>query len=654
MRPDFRLSAWLLATFLLLAGPAQAQVDLAPFTKLDTFTDIKLSPTGEYLAATVPLGDRTGLVVMRRANNEVTAQFALGKDTHIADFVWVNDGRLLLSMAEAFGMDDTPTATGELVGVNADGKNIELLTGYRATGAGPGTRLQTRTQEAVAAYVLDTLPESDHEVMIEVWPFHDDPYTRVEVLDVRSGKRRPVTRSPVQRGEFSVDHASQVRFVRGVGEGNASMLYHRAGEGEEWALVNDETKTARTERVVGFSADNRIAYLLTDSRKAPDALVAFDTTTGERRLLLQHDVVDPSTVLYSLGEQLIPVGAQFEGAKVEQLFFDAKAPEAALYTMLQAAFADQTVYVTSTTRDGKLALVLVKGGNNPGDFYLFDVPNRKASYLLSRREWIDPAAMATVKPVSLKARDGLALHGFLTLPRGSDGKNLPSVVYVHGGPFGVFDRLAFDTEAQMLAKAGYAVLQVNYRGSGNYGRGFQEAGAQQWGKAMQDDVTDATRWLVEQGVADPKRICIYGGSYGAYAALMGVAREPDLYACAAGTVGVYDLDLMVREDKGDSRYMANFSSQWVGEAGSLGGVSPTRLADRIKDPVFLAAGGEDRVAPVEHTELMEKALRKAGVPVETLYFKNEGHGFYKEEHRAEYYGKLLDFFSRHLGGQKAK
>lgn len=145
MRPDFRLSAWLLAACLILAGPALAQVELAPFTKLDTFTDIKLSPTGEYLAATVPLGDRTGLVVMRRANNEVTAQFALGKDTHIADFDWVNDGRLLLSMAEAFGMDDTPTATGELVGVDADGKNIELLTGYRATGAGPGTRLQTRT-----------------------------------------------------------------------------------------------------------------------------------------------------------------------------------------------------------------------------------------------------------------------------------------------------------------------------------------------------------------------------------------------------------------------------------------------------------------------------------------------------------------------------
>lgn len=654
MHSNFRLAAWLLAACLLAAGPALAQVDLAGFTKLDSFSDIKLSPTGEYYAATVPLGDRTGLVVMRRDGNDVTAQFALGKDTHIEDFEWVNDTRLLLSMAENFGMDDTPSATGEIFGVDADGKNVELLVGYRAVGSGPGSRIQTRTQESVAAYLLDALPDEEHDVLIEVWPFHDDPYTRVEIMDVRNGKRRPVTRSPVQRGNFTVDHAREVRFVRGYGQDNASMLYHRKGEGDEWALINNEKETGRVDIPVGFSADNQVAYLRSDSRKAPDAIVAFDTRTGERRPLLQHEVVDPYVVLYSLGDRGIPVGAQYLGGKVEQRFFDPASPEAKLYTMLQAAFPGQAVYVTSTTRDGKLALVQVTAGNNPGDFYLFDVTNRKAGYLLSRRQWIDPETMGGVRPVTLKARDGLDLHGFLTLPPGSGGKNLPAVVYVHGGPYGAFDQLGFDTEAQLLARAGYAVLQVNFRGSGNYGRGFQEAGAQQWGKAMQDDVTDATRWAIEQGIADPERICIYGGSYGAYAAMMGAAREPDLYACAAGYVGVYDLDLMVRQDKRDSRFMSNFTSQWIGEAGSLSAVSPTRLADRIKAPVFLAAGGEDRVAPVEHTELMESALRKAGVPVESLVYKNEGHGFYKEEHRTEYYRRLLGFLSRHIGGQQAK
>ncbi|KFN48317.1 hypothetical protein N790_06555 [Arenimonas malthae CC-JY-1] len=648
------VAAGLLCAASLAGAPASAQVDVSTFTKPDSFTDIEISPTGEFYAATVPLGDRTGLVVLRRADNAVTARFALGKDTHIDDFEWVADDRLLLGMAEAFGSDDEPSPTGEIYVVDADGKNIKNLVGFRVEGNGAGTRIQGRTQEDVAAYLIDTLPDDPNTVLIEVWPFHDDPYTRVETLDVRTGRRRPVTRAPVQRAEFTVDHARQVRFARGIGADNASMLYHRSGDDAEWQLVNDQSKTGRVEHPIGFAADNRTAYLLVEDRQGTDKVVAFDTQSGGRRPLLQHEKVDPFTILYTLGEQDIPVGAQFIGDKVEQQFFDDASAEARLYKMLQAAFAGQAVYVTSTTRDGKLALVQVTSGTNPGDFYLFDVATKKAGYLLSRREWIDPEQMGEVRPVSFKARDGLPLHGYLTLPPGSDGKDLPLVVNPHGGPFGVFDTPHFDEEAQMLARAGYAVLKVNFRGSGNYGRAFHEAGAKQWGKAMQDDLTDATRWAAEQGIADPKRICLYGGSYGAYASLMGVAREPDLYRCAVGYVGVYDLDMMVREDSGDSRAGSVFARQWVGEAGSLADVSPNRLADRITVPVFLAAGGEDRVAPVAHTKRMEKALRKAGVPVETLYYPNEGHGFYTEEHRAEYYGKLLAFLARHIGGAAPK
>lgn len=644
----------LLAALLLIPGLALAQVDVAPYTRLDTFTDIKLSPTGEYLAATVPRDDRTGLVVLRRATNEMTASFALGKDTHISDFYWVNDKRLVLAIAEAFGTDDEPVATGELFGVDADGGNKNMLVGFRATGAGPGTRIKTRAQEYAAAYLVDTLPSDENSILVSIWPFHDDPYTRLESLDVRNGKRRMLARSPVQRGRFTVDNARQVRFVRGNGKDNASMLYHRTGEGAEWVLVNNELESGRVDVPLGFAPDNRTAYLLSDMAEGPDALFAYDTATGERRQLLRHETVDPARVIYRMGEENIPVGAAFLSDKPELRFFDDSTPDARLHRMLQAAFAGHDVEVTSATRDGRLALVRVSSPANPGDFYLFDTVNKKADYLLSRRDWFDPGRMATVRPVSITARDGLELHGYLTIPHGSAGKKLPMVVNVHGGPFGRFDALGFDEESQLLAGAGYAVLQVNFRGSGNYGRAFQQAGAQEWGRAMQDDITDATRWAIEQGVADPRRICIYGSSYGAYSAMMGLAREPGLYACGAGYVGVYDLDVMVREDSSDSRYMSNFSRQWIGEAGSLADVSPNRLAGRIKAPVLLAAGGEDIVAPLEHTKLMERALETAGVPVETLVYKNEGHGFYVEAHRIEYYRRLLNFFARHIGGAKAR
>jgi dipeptidyl aminopeptidase/acylaminoacyl peptidase len=202
----------------------------------------------------------------------------------------------------------------------------------------------------------------------------------------------------------------------------------------------------------------------------------------------------------------------------------------------------------------------------------------------------------------------------------------------------------------MLAGAGYAVLQINYRGSSGYGAEFLHAGAREWGLKMQDDLTDATRWAIKQDIADGGRICIYGASYGGYAALMGVAKEPGLYKCAVGYVGVYDLPAMQREDASQSKRLGNWSKDWVGKGPELEAVSPNRLADRIQAPVFLSAGEEDEIAPIEHSRMMEKALIKAGVSVETLYYKNEGHGFYLEDHKREYYSRLLSFLARHLGG----
>ena len=279
---------------------------------------------------------------------------------------------------------------------------------------------------------------------------------------------------------------------------------------------------------------------------------------------------------------------------------------------------------------------------------------RKADHLISRSDWIDVDRSASVKPIALKARDGLPLHGFLTLPAGSNGRNLPMVVMPHGGPFDIFDSGQYDRETQMLAAAGYAVLQVNFRGSGNYGRAHTQAGAQQWGAAMQDDVTDATRWAISEGIADARRICIYGASYGAYSAMMGAAREPGLYQCAAGYVGVYDLPMMyTRGDIQDRGSGVTYLREWLGDPAKLGAVSPVNLAERIKVPVFLAAGGEDKRAPIQHTERMEAALKRTGTPVESLYYKTEGHGFYTEAHRSEYYDKLLAFLARSLGGKTA-
>lgn len=318
--------------------------------------------------------------------------------------------------------------------------------------------------------------------------------------------------------------------------------------------------------------------------------------------------------------------------------------------MLEWAFPDAVVSVRSSTRDGRLRVVLVESDVDPGTFYLFDTRARHAEMIVARDEQIDPRAMSKMMPIELKARDGLALHGFLTLPAGAGDRNLPMVVLPHGGPFGVFDAWGYNQEVQLLASAGYAVLQVNFRGSGNYGRTFRQAGARQWGGTMQDDVTDATRWAIQQGYADPGRICIYGASYGAYAALMGMVREPDLYRCAIGYVGVYDLPQLVRENSRDGRSTATWLREWIGDnTDALARVSPVNRANEIRVPVMLAAGGQDFVAPVSHTRRMEAALERAGVPVEALYYPQEGHGFYEVGHRRGFYTRLLRFLDRHIG-----
>lgn len=639
-----------LATLLALTSQGvKAQVDLDAYIKRDAFVSIKLSPTGEYLAATVPMEDRTALAILRRADNKVTAHLAFTSNTHVADVEWVNDERVLLSVEEKFGQLDEPQSTGELYGINADGSGSGLLLGQRVSGGGLGTRIKGKKAERIAGALTDSLKDDARNVIVSVWPMGvEAPFTSAERMDVYTGRRILVTRAPVRRADFFTDNAGEVRFASGSASNNVNQLYYR--QGDDWRLINDEGVTRHMETPIGFSADNAIAYLQVEQARGPDAVVAWDTRSGERREVLRDGVGDPLRILFRNGSH-VPVGAMVMGGKPKTLFFDEGSEEARLYRSLEAAFPGESVFITSSTSDGRQVLVQTQSDRNPGDFYLFDTAKKKAEFLLARRQWFDPKKTAPAEPILLKARDGVELHGFLTKPDNAKGL----VVMPHGGPFGIHDDWFFDTDTQMLADAGYAVLRLNFRGSGGYGRAFHHAGGQQWGRAMQDDVTDATRWALARGVAKADRVCIYGASYGAYAALMGAAKEPSLYRCAAGYVGVYDLPMMFnRGDISDSRSGELFLREWLGAPGSLAEVSPVNLADRIKVPVFLAAGGEDMRAPVQHTQRMEAALKRAGVPVEALYYPTEGHGFYMDAHRREYYTKLLDFLAANLGGARAK
>ena len=636
----------------VVGGASAATLDLDRYLRQESFTDIKISPGGEYIAATVPLEAGTALAIYRIADMKMVGSFRPPRNDHAHTFDWVSNERLLVGMAQKFGVLDRPTPTGELFGINANGKGGELLVGYRVADQSLGTNIKVKPAGLVAAYLSDELKDDDRNALVTVIPLVGSSHAQVERMDVITGRRNAVARAPIPDADFTTDEQGEVRFARAVVTDGTQKLYYRTGSNSDWVLLNDESLSKRIEAPLGFSADGRLAYLQIEQADGPDAIVSWDPQSNERRTVLRDGSADPARIIRRPGSR-VPVGALFLGSAPRTAFFDDASDDARLYRSLEAGLGG-AVYITSSTRDGKTVLVETWSGSNPGDFYLYDTVGKSARHLISRSDWIDPALAAEVRPISLTARDGRPLHGFLTVPHGREARALPMVVVPHGGPIGVADQGTYDTETQMLAAAGYAVLQVNFRGSSGYGRAHMQAARKQWGLSMQDDVTDATRWAIEQGVADKNRICIYGASYGAYAAMMGAVREPGLYQCAAGYVGIYDLPLMyargdIQSDESGLAYLRN----WLGSPKDLAERSPVNLAAQVRVPVFLAAGGQDQRAPIVHSERMEAALKKAGTPVETLYVKNEGHGFYSPANQRAYYSRLLAFLSRSLGGQVA-
>jgi dipeptidyl aminopeptidase/acylaminoacyl peptidase len=639
----------------LALAAAPAAPPLEDFLARDSFSEITVSPDGRFLAASAPLEKGGALIVLDRETLERRGHFYAGSRIEVLDFWWASPERLVFTVGEKFDGLERPGWTGELYAMDADGGAQLMLAGQRAGGGGTGSNIKGRRAERIAAYPIDFLPDSERRILVSVAPIggSSDPFTAVERMDVYTGARKGVASVPVQRASFVTDPKGEVRFAIGAGVENETQLYYRADADSEWVLINDEGESGQVVAPLGFNVDGSVAYLQSSRASGPDAIESFDPVTRERSEIFRHSRVDPASVIESFDGRAV-LGVALRTPRREAHFFVQGSAEEKLWRSLSAAFEGQDVEISSVSADGRWAVVQTRSDRNPGDFYMFDREAKRASHIGSRAAGIDPDALGETRALQVKARDGMELEALLTLPPGTDGRGLPLVVHPHGGPFDVRDIFGYDPQVQILATRGYAVLQVNFRGSGGYGRSFMLAGYRQWGRAMQDDLTDATRYVIEQGIADPERICTFGASYGGYASLMAVAKEPDLYACAVGYVGVYDLPMMYKNGDIPQRGSGkNYLKDAVGSEG-LEETSPARLAANITAPVLLVAGGADERTPIEQTYAMERALKAAGRPPQTLYKRTEGHGFYEDANRLEFQQTLLTFLDRHIGsGSKA-
>ena len=642
------MNAIRLAALLVLSGCAAfvhaGTVSLADLAKHPQYRQVKISPDGQYIAATAVIRDRTMLAVIHLADMK---GFTLEQHeiADIVDFWWVSPTRIIYTQGVHDSDYDVPLADGQLYAVNADGSGRNLLYGYASGNPYYGD-----------AALISAIPDDPRHVLVAVSNF--DAATRdgilpvAEKMDVVNGKMEKVITAPTRDASFVADHQGNIRVAYAENnDGNIEVYSHAPGA--DWQLMPGAG--ANRDLPIGFNDTDTVLYFECNV-PAGFGICTWDSVTRKMIPVWTNPRVMAIGLAGGPTEDRY-VGVNFEDGRPGVALFDAKSPDAQLLIALMQQFPGEDVQFVSSTRDGSKSVVYVSSDVDPGTFYLFDRGTRKLSALLHNASWIASGQMASKQPFEFAARDGLKLQGYLSYPPGREKtKNLPMVVYVHGGPYGVRDWWDYDPDVQAMATRGYVVLQVNFRGSGGYGYEFEKAGWMQWGGKMQDDVTDATRWAIAQGIADPGRICIYGASYGGYAALEGAVKEPDLYKCAIGYVGIYDLGLMYkRGDIPQSTYGKKYLERVLGrDDAALAQHSPIDQLDRLKAKVMLVVGGEDDRVPAIQGQDMRSALRKRDLPCEWLYKPKEAHGFYKEENVAELYTKVDAFLDANIGPSAAR
>jgi dipeptidyl aminopeptidase/acylaminoacyl peptidase len=494
--------------------------------------------------------------------------------------------------------------------------------------------------------LVDELRESDTDVLVQM-NRRDSTVFDVYRLNVATGDTTMVARNPGNITGWLADHAGRVRAATTTDGVNGTVLF-RETERDTFRVVA-RTTFRDTFAPLFFTFDDRQLYALSNLGRDKVAVVRFDPAAGtEAEVLFEHADVDADGLEYSRRRKVLTT-ANYTTWKAERRYLDRETE--ALYRALERRLPGYEVFVTYASRDEGVMIVRTLSDRTTGSYYLYRKADGALTKLADRNPWLREADMARMKPVSYTARDGVTIHGYLTVPNGVPARNLPVVVNPHGGPW-ARDVWGFNREVQFLANRGYAVLQMNFRGSTGYGRRFLESSFKQWGKAMQDDVTDGVRWLVKEGIADSTRVAIYGGSYGGYATLAGLAFTPELYAAGVDYVGVSNLFTFMKTIPPYWKPYLDMLHQMVGDPARdsvlLASASPVFHADKIRAPLLVAQGAKDPRVNIAESDQIVAALRARGVDVEYLVKQNEGHGFANEENRFEFYEAMERFLKKHV------
>jgi len=607
--------------------------EIAPVIPLENFfrnpdiAQFNLSPSGELIAFKMPVNKRMNVFVTKIGSGDTT-QLTSIMDRDVAAYFWKSDSQIV------YMRDNGGDENFHLFSVNVNTKVQRDLTPFPKVGV----------------EIVDNLKDVSNELLIAMNKDNAELFD-VYQLNILSGELTLIAKNPGGVSQWVSDHKGVVRVaIKNDGVNNV-ILYR-----EDASMPFKEVlRTSFKESVspLFFTFDNKYLYAASNLNRDKSALVKMDLSTGkELEVIFSHPDVDVSELDYSEQRKVLTY-VSYTTAKLERKFLD-KETEILYKKLTEKLGAQYEIYISSENRKEDKLLVRTISDRSLGATYFYDVKKDELTKVADRAPWLKEDQMCQMKPITYTASDGIILNGYLTLPLGIEAKNLPVIINPHGGPW-ARDDWGWNPEVQFLANRGYAVLQVNFRGSTGYGRKFWEMSFKQWGKTMQNDLSDGVNWLVKEGIADPKRVGIYGGSYGGYATLAGLTFTPDLYACGVDYVGVSNLFTFMSTVPPYWKPFMDMMYEMVGDPKKdsilLRSASPLFHVDKIKVPLFIAQGANDpRVNKAESDQVVE-ALKKRGVKVEYMVKDNEGHGFHNEENQFEFYGAMEKFLATHLGGR---
>ncbi len=650
----------------LIALPAAADrsssaTTVEDFFRKPQFGGAQLSPSGRFLAVIAPVGEHRGIAVIDLDHRNEVVRMTSPGGSDVVGLVWQNDRRLVVRIGDLQQVAGEPPQESGIVAVNRDGSDSRILAVGLGVVVDASTIAPKDFHRPWTVRLLRVVPGTNDVLLTarERNLASEDLYR----YDTSTGKKTLLSfDSPGSVSRWVVDFDGVPRAaVSDDVDDDRSAWYVRKSAKDPWVAVEHAKLGRLDSEPMQFSPDGKTLYVSARKDGADRAAIYeyhVDTGTFGNKVV-DHPVrdVDESNARFVVDYKARKLlGLRYTNDRPSVAWFDAQ--WASVQKSVDTALPG-TVNVIQRSESGDHWIVVSYSDRDPGEVYLLDGKTMQMEKLFSYEPWIDPKAMAPTKWVRYKARDGMTIPALLTVPLDANGKPLPLIVDIHGGPIVPAEDWGYRADVQFFASRGYAVLQPQFRGTEGFGWKLESSGFRRWGDEMQDDLEDGVRWTVAQGIADPSRVCFYGGSYGGYAAMWGAIKDAKLIKCAVSLAGVTSIDYLFDNAQTDLSRLAEYSTLLAWQVGDpktdrarFKRVSPLDNAEKVSVPILLAYGASDRRVPLVHGSDFRAALDKYHKPYEWVVYPDEGHGLSRDTDLFDFFHRVEGFFARYLRDEK--